>query len=378
VLLISLDGFRADYLTRATTKTLDRLAAEGVRAESLIPVFPTLTFPNHYTIVTGLYAENHGIVGNNFFDPELNAAFSMTDSEAVTQSRWWGGEPIWSTAVKQGLVARTLFWPGSEAEIAGARPTEWVPYDGRITYEDRITQVIQWLDVPDEQRPHFVTLYFDEPDGTGHSFGPDSTKVPKMVQGMDRRLGRLITELEDRDLLDKIDVLVVSDHGMAQLSPERAAFLDDYVDPATAGVEHWSAVAALRPAADRVQEIAADLTETQHMSCALKEELPERLHFSNNARIAPIQCIADDGWSITTRPYLEANRDRFYGGTHGFDPENSSMHGIFIARGPHIAEGRTVASFENVEIYNLIAEILELDPVENDGDLDRVRDVLRD
>jgi predicted AlkP superfamily pyrophosphatase or phosphodiesterase len=370
VVLISFDGFRSDYLSLFETPALDRLSAEGVTAGALVPVFPSKTFPNHYSQVTGLYPYAHGIVGNTFYDPQTASIFTMSS----TESHWWGGEPIWVTAELQGRRTATCFWVGSEAVIKGVRPSEWLPYDGSMSDTARVAQVLEWIDEPD--RPSLVTVYFSQVDGAGHSYGPAGPEVAAAVEEVDAALGLLLDGLESRGLLGEADVVVVSDHGMSQLSPDRLIFLDDYIEPYAQGtyILSWGAMVPVDVPESKVAETLAALAGVEHLTCAAKGEAPEHWHLGESDRIASVQCVAEDGWSITTRGW----EDSYTGGTHGYDPQDASMGGIFLARGPHFSEGVAVAPFESVEIYNMLAHALSIEPAENHGDLSRVSGVLRE
>jgi predicted AlkP superfamily pyrophosphatase or phosphodiesterase len=377
VVLVSLDGFRPDYLRRADLPALSRLAREGVRAEALTPVFPSKTFPNHWAIATGLTTEHHGIVDNRFYDPELGEWFDMLDDADNQDPRWWQGEPIWATAERQGVRTATLFWPGSEAPVGGVRPSLSVPYDGRIPWDTRVETVLGWLELPAASRPRLLTLYFDEPDGAGHDHGPDGPEVEAEAVRADAAVGLLLDGLDARGLSSRVTVVVVSDHGMADTDDSRAVFLDDYVDVWSGQVDTWNAWAAIRPPAGSEGAWAAALADAPHMRCALREDLPPRLHYTENPRIAPLHCIAEAGWSITTRSFLRANPGHYAGGTHGYDPAEPTMAGIFIARGPGLAPaGTVVPAFENVEVYGLLAHLLGVVPADTDGDLQRVAGVL--
>jgi predicted AlkP superfamily pyrophosphatase or phosphodiesterase len=202
VILISFDGFRWNYFDKVSTPNLNRLSETGVKAKRLIPSFPTKTFPNHYTIVTGLFPENHGIIANKMYDPKLNATFSLGDRKSVEDSRWWGGEPIWVTAEKQGQTSAILFWPGSETEIKGIRPTYWQKYDQSLAYDKRVQQALDWLDLPVAQRPTLIALYFDAPDTQGHSYGPDSPEVKNAIRKVDTTIGILLQGLKQRGILN--------------------------------------------------------------------------------------------------------------------------------------------------------------------------------
>ena len=171
VILISVDGFRADYIEKFRPPVISRLAAEGTRAKWMKPAYPTKTFPNHYTLVTGLYPDNHGIIENNMWDDEIGAQFGLSIKEQVTNPKWWSGEPIWNTAQRQGKIAASFFWPGSEAAISGSQPRYWKPYEHTTEHEVRVRTVLEWIDLPREQRPQMITLYFSDVDDAGHNFG---------------------------------------------------------------------------------------------------------------------------------------------------------------------------------------------------------------
>ncbi|HEX6251747.1 MAG TPA: ectonucleotide pyrophosphatase/phosphodiesterase [Gemmatimonadaceae bacterium] len=364
IVLISLDGFRRDYLERHAPPTLLALAQEGVVAEAMIPSFPTLTFPNHYTIVTGLRPQNHGIVNNNMYDPVFQAAFSL-GNEGPREDRWWGGEPIWSTAEKQGVRSAAVFWPGTEAEIAGARPTRWMRYDESISYAARADSVLAWLSLPRAERPRLITLYFDEPDHTGHQAGPMSAEVRGAVLRGDSALARLVAGLRARGLYDAVNLIVVSDHGMTEVTPERHVFVSDVLDTAefrlVAGgpvFMGWSRTG------DNAAMVAA-LKRLPHVSAWLKEDVPARLHFNSHRRITPVVAVADDGWVIAGNRSWRVSG----GGRHGYDNVLPSMRTIFIARGPAFRRGARIPEFSNVDVYSLLARVLGVTPAPNDGSL---------
>jgi predicted AlkP superfamily pyrophosphatase or phosphodiesterase len=368
LLLVSLDGFRWDYLDRFAVDNLSALAADGVRADGLIPVFPTQTFPNHYTIVTGLYPEQHGIVANTIYDPDRDAYLRMSDRDAVTDPAWWNGEPIWVTAEKHGLRAATFFWPGSEAPIAGISPTYWKEFDQNIPPSERVDQVLAWLDLPPGQRPSFISLYFGQVDRAAHAFGLEDPRMAETIDEIDAQLGRLTEGLRERELFDHINIIVVSDHGMTAQSPDRVIFLDDYLRPDEARVIDWSPVLALRPGSLSADSLYRKLVGVHpHLTIHRREEMPARLHYSNSPRIAPIIGVADEGWSITRRERFEPRY--FEGATHGYDNVHRSMQGIFVAQGPAFARGIRVPALENIHLYALMADILGVTPAENNGSL---------
>lgn len=378
VILISFDGFRWDYLEKAETPHLDSLAADGVRAEGLIPVFPAKTFPSHYSIVTGLYPENHGVVSNNMVDRELEGTFSLSNRDAVGDGRWWGGEPIWSTLARHGKKSATLYWPGSEAEIGGRRPTYWIKYDQRKPYEERVQTVLNWLDLPAEDRPAFITLYFAAADGAGHDHGPDSPQVAEAVRRLDETTGLLVEGLRARGLFDKVHLIIVSDHGMAAQPSDNAIFLDDCLELSSVRVIDWSPVLALTPKGSDLETVRRKLVQcSTRWRVFRKEETPARLHYRNHRRIPPLIAIADEGWAVTTHGRYE----RVGGlspGNHGYDNQLRSMWGIFIAHGPSLRSGFVTGPFLNIHIYALMAEILEVAPAPSDADLNQVRQLLKE
>lgn len=379
VLLVSIDGFRWDYLDRYEAPALRHLAKDGVRASRLIPAFPTKTFPNHYTIVTGLHPAHHGIVSNTMYDPTFDARFRIGDPAAVTDARWWGGEPLWVTAERQGQKAASFFWPGSEAPIKDTRPSYWMPFDDDVPGETRVDQVLAWLDLPKAERPTFVTLYFSDVDHAGHDYGPDSDSVAAAIRHVDGYLERLVTGLRARGLYDVINLLVVSDHGMAATDTSRVIILDDYIDLADVRIVDRNPVLMAYAEEGRTDAVLAGLKRAPHLAVYRREEVPAYLNFRDHPRIPPIIAIADDGWSIVTREQFErlaAGHDS--GGTHGYDHRLPSMGALFVAHGPAFKEGVVTAPFQNIHLYALMASILNLEPAPNDGRLDSVRAVLRD
>lgn len=374
VILISLDGFRWDYLSKTDTPNLDILVENGVISESLIPVFPSKTFPNHLSIVTGCYPENHGILSNNMYDQEWDAEYYIGEnSDPVKDGRWYDAEPIWVTAEKQGKLTGTYFWPGSEAEINGTRPSYYGVYDGNISREDRVQKILEWIDLPKQSRPVFMTLYFSDVDSWGHNIGPDAIGMNSIIKEIDESIGLLVSGLNKRDILDNINIIITSDHGMAGLSRDRVIFLDDYININDVRMVDWSPVAMILPEDDSIVSTYSALYDAHpQMSVFKKEDVPARLHFNNHRRIPPIICIAADGWSISDRDYFDENPYSFTGGTHGYEPINKSMHGIFIASGPGLKDGLTIDSFSSIHIYEVIAHILDIDTPENDASFDSI------
>ncbi len=378
VVLVSLDGFRWDYPELHGAPTLLQLAREGVRADGLIPIFPSKTFPNHYTVVTGRYAEGHGIVGNNMWDPVWDARFSLGNRDAVENGRWWEAEPIWVTAQKQGRVAATYFWPGSEAEITGVRPEHWKVFDDSIPGETRVDEVLGWLDLPDGETPSVITLYFSDTDKAGHDHGPEAPETAAAVARVDGYLARMVEGIEARGLEHRVNLIVTSDHGMAQMDPERVIVLEDYIDVDDVRIVDLSCIAMMRPEAGKEAEIVAALeSASPHLHVYRKAEVPERFHYRSHRRITDLVAWSDPGWYIyATHAERRLKRKSFAYGMHGFDNDERDMHGIFVAWGPAFPHGGTTPPLPNVDVYQLMTEILKLDPAPNDGDPQRIASLL--
>lgn len=376
VLLISIDGFTNEYIDRNETPNFDLFLSEGVQAEYLTPVFPTNTFPTHWSIATGLYVENHGIIANSFYDYELEARFSNGPVGGPSDERWWGGEPIWITAEKAGKTSATFFWPGSEASIDGLRSTKWVDYDGSVADSVRIDSVMSWLDPAGDVQADFGTLYFSFVDSRGHAFGPDSPEVDEAVVEMDSILGYLMEQKEAVGLNNKLNIILVSDHGMATTSPEKVIFLEEIIDLNSVDMVTWTPVAMIKPDEGLTSEVYEALKAAEeNYQVYLKEDLPERFHFRNHYRIPEIIMIADIGYTITSRPFF--NQRGFSVGTHGYDNLAPEMRTFFAANGPDFVSGVTSPAFESVHIYELIANILGIQPAENDGNFDEVKFLVR-
>lgn len=362
--LISIDGFRPDYLDRGVTPVMSALAASGARGV-MRPSFPVKTFPNHYALVTGLRPDRNGIVDNTIEDPEIpGVTFKMSNHEAVVDRRWWDqGEPIWVAAERQGLATATMFWPGSEAAIRGVRPRHWAPFDQALTSQARVDRLLAWMDGPEP--PAFATIYFDVVDTAGHNYGPRSPEVDMAAADVDAAIGRLASGLKARGLA--ANLIIVADHGMAEVSPDRRINLDDLVPrsafrPLTAG-----AFVSLYPAPGRLAEVEAGLLGGHpHMSCWRKAEIPARFRYGRNPRAAPIVCLPQVGWTLTTRDYRPSRPER---GAHGFDPEAPEMAAVFIASGPSFRAGVVLPPFDNVDVYPLLARLIGVRAEPGDGTL---------
>ena len=381
VVLISIDGFRWDYLDRYEAPNIRKLADEGVRAEGLIPQFPTKTFPNHYTIVTGLRLASHGVISNNMRDAAIPGEFSMGNRDVLADPRWWAGEPIWNTVEKQGGVAAAMFWPGSETAIGGKQATYWTPYDDDMPHAARVERVLSWLKLPEEKRPSFLTLYYSDVDSSGHDEGPESTAVRDAVAAVDRSIGDLVRGVAEARLADRVNYVVVSDHGMAQLSRDRMIVVDDFIDVAEHDVVDWAPVLALSPKDGDVDKLYAALKNKHpHLAVYRRDELPAEYGLTGHPRLPAVIGIADEGWYITSKREVarwgQPDRDA-PGGTHGYDARLKSMHGLFIASGPRFRSGLVVKPFENIHVYELMCAVLGVTPAKNDGDPAVTRDMLR-
>ncbi len=378
LLLISLDGFRADYLRRGLSPTLQMLADGGVRARAMKPSFPSLTFPNHYTLVTGKYPDDNGIVNNDMFDPKLGS-FRLNLSKAVDDGRWWDeAEPIWVDADRHGLRTATMFWPGSEAKIHGYRPDHWYRYNGAMPYDQRVDQILRWLDLPPTQRPQFMTLYFQRVDTAGHYYGPDSPETDQAIRDADAALARLVAGLKKRGLFEHINLIVLADHGMAYIAPDHRIYLDELINTAHARVVSTGAIAGLIPAPGHTRELdTALLTPHPHMTCWKKSQIPARLHYGHNPRVPPLVCAAKVGWLIvSSRSSLQHNKKPLLG-EHGFDNAAPQMRALFLAHGPSFRKHLVVPEFPNVDVYPLMTHLLGIPPQPNDGHFSAVKDMLR-
>jgi alkaline phosphatase D len=375
VILVSVDGMRAEYLKRLDLPNFEQLWTHGVRSEGMIPSFPSKTFPNHYAIITGLYPGHHGIVGNTIWDPAKNATYRMSDSLAVTDASWYRGEPLWATAEKQGMVAASFFWPGSEAAIAGVRPSIYKKYDGRVPDFARVDTVLAWLRLPPEKRPHMITLYFSEVDHAGHTQGPLSVAVDEAAHNVDQAIGRLLDGIGTLEQREKVILVVVADHGMSEISKRWFAALDTIID--TVGVRLVDAAANANIFVRGGKERATVLRDSinrrmRHGRAYLNGEIPEHLHYNGDPRIGDLMVVMDDHFTVGY-----SNRTPRDSATHGWDPRVSPMMAAtFIAAGPGIPKNKVIPPFENVELYEWMCELLGLKPAPSDGHAGKLKKLI--
>jgi predicted AlkP superfamily pyrophosphatase or phosphodiesterase len=377
LILVSIDGYRADYLDRGHSPVLAALADDGVRAKGMRPVFPSLTYPNHYTLATGLYPDQHGMVNNTMHDSVLGN-FSPPNRAANTDGRWWDeAEPIWVTAQKQGLRTASVFYPGTQAEIRGVRPSYWQLFDSSVPPDARVDQVLAWLDLPPAERPRLVSVYFEQLDVAGHTYGPDSLQVDEATVTVDAALGRLVAGLRQRNLFDTTNLIVLSDHGMSATSADRMVLLDQIINVEHIELRSSIVNAGIAPKPGYEAEVErALLAPHPHLRCWKKENLPRKFHYGRNERIPPIQCVTDDGWMVSTAA-TEAKRTQPLLGEHGYDNDEPKMRALFVAHGPSFKQHLTVPVFDNINVYALLTELSGVKPLPNEGRPTATAEMLR-
>jgi len=377
VLLLSIDGLRADMIERGYSPNLARLAHEGVRSVGMSPSYPSLTFPNHYTLVTGLRPDHHGIIHNSMSVEDLGD-FRLDDRSAVTNPSWWGGEPVWVGVEKAGYKSATWSWPGSEAPIQGRQAEQWRTYDESVPLSARMQTVQAWLEgAPDHRKPRLVAAYMEPVDKAGHNHGPDSPEYAAALGEVDQAIGQLLDGLRHAGLLDRTNIIVVSDHGMATVKDGQTIATEDMVAPEIARVVSVGQSVGFAPQPGRDAEAAQALLGAHaQYDCWNKSELPARWHYGTNPRIPPIVCQMHEGWDALTRASI-ARRSPGDRGSHGYDPALPSMQAVFIARGPSFKQGQLLPRFDNVDVYPLLARLTGIAPAPNDGNPQTLLQALR-
>uniref|UniRef100_A0A671Q3D0 Ectonucleotide pyrophosphatase/phosphodiesterase family member 5-like n=1 Tax=Sinocyclocheilus anshuiensis TaxID=1608454 RepID=A0A671Q3D0_9TELE len=366
LLLVSFDGFRWDYVNRVPTPNFRALMDEGVQVEQVENTYITKTYPNHYTLVTGLHAETHGIVANEMYDPIHNRSFSMEGSEVY--DAWWWEEavPLWVTNQKAGRKSGAAMWPGSDVAIGGTYPTHYLSYNASMTFETRVEKLIDWFSGP--EAINFGVLYWEEPDESGHNLGPESPLMDVVIADIDEKLGFLRGKLRTAGLYDKVNLIVTSDHGMTQLSHDKIIELDTYVSRDLYTWIDKSPVVGILPK----EEVYNSLKNANpNMVVYKKEEIPDHYHYRHNVRIMPLIIEVKEGWTV-----MQNRNGSFMLGNHGYNNSLPSMHPVFVARGPAFCRDYTKASMRSVDLYPLMCSILGLKPLPNNGSLSRVQDLL--
>ena len=373
VLVVSFDAFRWDYHTLYKTPNFDQLAKDGVKADMMFSSFPTNTFPNHYSIATGLYPDHHGLINNNFFAPDLGLFYEMSDRNAVENPDFYGGEPMWVTAEKHGLKTATYFWIGSEAPVGGTHPSYWKKYDGNVTFTARVDSVVKWFGYHEDKRPRLVNLYFEEPDATCHEFGPISDVTEALVENLDSLLGVLRKKLANLPNGNKINLIVLSDHGMATVSPDRYINIMSVVpERMIASFSGGNPVLLVNPAEGKTDSLLALINNVEGIRAWKKSELPAKWHYGTHPRIPEIVVVADSSWRFGMSDRAPTGR-----GAHGYDNYNPELYSIFYAAGPAFKKNHTIKELNNVDVYNLVCKILKITPAPNDGNPKVIREMLR-
>ena len=375
-ILISLDGFRPDYLDRGITPALSQLANDGVRA-SMRPSFPSVTFPNHYTLVTGLHPGRHGLVNNRMVDDQRpGAVFTLQDRNVAQDAIWWNdGVPIWVTAERQGVRTGTMFWPGSEYELHGQRPSRYRVFDQGLAGFARVDVLLSWLDLPEAERPRFFTLYFDLVDTAGHRFGPDALETNASIAETDAAVARLVSGLNARGYAGRVNFVIAADHGMAPQISDAIIELDPRITPQQARVIWDGPFAGIQPLAGHETAVEQALVgRSDHGECWRKADLPARFDYTAHRRIPGIICLADLGWRYRSTQLQQYSTPAQ--GNHGWDPQAPEMAAVFIANGPAFRRGATLPTFENVSVYPLLARLAGITPEANQGNIADVEPAL--
>lgn len=371
VVLVSLDGFRYDYPEEHGATQLQQLARNGARAyEGMLPSYPSLTFPNHWTLVTGLYPEHHGIVRNSFFDPARKQTYKYTDSATNTDGTWYGGTPLWTLAEQQGMRAAVFMWPGSEAEVGGHRPDSYAKFEDQLDGHVGINQIVTWLQLPPAQRPHFIAFYLPTTDHAGHWYGPDSVQETQAVHTVDGLMGELRSRLDSTGL--PVDLVIVADHGMI-LNDNNWIQWDQYADLSHTNVVDWSMYPETEAEKEKLYQDFRQHPDPR-FNVYRQKDVPASLHYSGNPRIG-------DPVLVPNGPYiahLHATKPREDLGDHGYDPTRlSAMKALFIANGPDIRPGTSLPVFPNTDVYSFVARLLGLKAPVNDGELGPLKQALK-
>jgi len=380
VILISFDGYRWDYINRGITPNINLLIDGGVKASSFMPVFPTKTFPNHISIITGMYPENHGILFNEFKDPFNGREYRIRDSVEVRDSRWYKGEAFWETARGQGIITASYFWPSSDINLEYRRPDYFHHYEHERPYDVRVTGVIDWLKLPHDQRPHFITMYFDLTDGVGHRYGPISPEMDMAISSLDSTLGKLLSGLEEIQMRDSVNIILVSDHGMTEVNFEKIINVEEMLEGYQFVSSNNGPAMMISADDDDIEKIYSLLKMNEnHYKVYLKNDIPPFYHFSKSPMISEILLVAEMGWAVVTNKDLKWMKPDKYNGNHGYDNHHLDMHGVFVAAGPRFKNNYKTGTINCLDIYSLLCKIFSIIPNSNiDGKLERIEFILNE
>ncbi len=369
--LVSCDGFRWDFSIMYDTPTMDMLAKKGIQSD-MQPTYPASTFPNHYAIATGLYPDHHGMVNNTFWDPDLQLTYSVGNPVTGQDPRFFGGEPIWLTAERQGVKSATIYWVGSDLKDDSRHASYWYDYAKKplLTPDERVQKALEYLQLPEPERPHFIMVYFEEPDNTQHTYGPNCEQTRQAVKETDEAVGKLYAGLMQLPIASKINFIVLSDHGMALEDPSRVINPHDYLQPEWYDKMVISIPTYIFTKPQYRETVYNALKDLPHLTVWKKEEIPAYLHYGTNRRIGDIVVAPDMGWEFRDTP-------RNGLGAHGYDPTDVDMHSLFRAVGPAFKQGYIARQFENVDIYPLLCHLMGIQPAPNDGDFNRIKHILK-
>ncbi len=382
VLIISFDGFRWDYPDRGITPNLDKMAADGVRAITFEPAFPSKTFPNHYAIVTGLYPQNNGLINNRFYDFFAGRQYRVGDTASVRNAYWYKGEALWETAQRQGVKSASYFWPGSEVHLSYRHPIYFKKYDGSIPPEQRIQGIINWLTLPAAKRPHLLFLYFSDTDTYGHRYGPNSKKINEAIRHLDKQIGILRTKIDSIGMSDRVNIILLSDHGMTQLRPDGRILLFNILkEEKDVRIDGYGPLVQFFTSSEQQKQHVFNVLAKQAKGFTVykKEDIPAYFHYKNNALIGDVVAVADLGYTFIRTPQeLKKMERRDPHGDHGYDNHTLDMQGIFFAVGPAFKTGYRCETLHNVDVYPLVCKILGIVPNQKiDGKLERIAFILR-
>ena len=379
VVMISFDGFRWDYSRRNITPNLERMKENGVSALSLKPCFPSKTFPNHISIITGMYPENHGVISNNMKDLKTGDEYSLGDRSAVKNPKWYKGEPFWETAEKNGIISASYFWPSSEVNDEEMRPTYFKDYEHNFPYKNRVDSVLAWLTLPYNVRPHFITTYFHDTDSYGHDYGPDSPEINQSIMRLDSLVDRLYTGLKSIGMIDSVNVIVLSDHGMTQIYDDKVIEIKPLLSDYTYESINDGPFLFIEPDSGKTNEVVKLLSNNnKHYRVYTKETMPGYFHFSNSPLIYSIILEADLGWSLIN----DKEDGKWYEegkGNHGYDNNRIDMHATFIASGPQFKVNYKTGTLQNIDVYPLLCKLFGLEVDHKiDGKLERIEFILKE